>query len=337
MVCAAYLQTGQTTCHDALGRQIDCNGSGQDAELQCGVPWPEPRFATVGETVLDCATGLVWSKNANLAEFPMTWREALAFVSQMNQEQALGFTDWRLPNRRELRSLVSHQTRRPALPAGHPFYNVFASWYWTSTTAAMSPAHAWYVHMDGARMFYGGKDQSFLVWPVRGEGNGVLPATGQVQCHDEAGRPVSCDGTGQDAEICFGHGWPTPRFHVQEQVVADRLTRLCWQRPADLAGRAVSWMDALGIVAELNCVEKSLGWRLPNINELESLVDCSHHSPALPGGHPFLEVRDIYWSSTTSMFEPDWAWAMYLDKGAVGVGQKAYALFHVWAVRDSAS
>jgi hypothetical protein len=73
-------------------------------------------------------------------------------------------------------------------------------------------------------------------------------------------------------------------------------------------------------------------WRLPNINELESLVDGVAHSPALSPGHPFEEVQVAYWSSTTSLFEPDWAWALYLDKGAVGVGQKHGRHFHVWAV-----
>ncbi len=58
--------------------------------------------------------------------------------------------------------------------------------------------------------------------------------------------------------------------------------------------------------------------------------------PALPAGHPFIDVRDVYWSSTTSLYEPDWAWSLYLDKGAVGVGQKAQARFHVWAVCDQA-
>jgi hypothetical protein len=73
-------------------------------------------------------------------------------------------------------------------------------------------------------------------------------------------------------------------------------------------------------------------WRLPTINELEALVDCATHSPALPSGHPFVDVQDIYWSSTTSLFEPDWAWALYLEKGATGVGQKWFAEFSVWAV-----
>jgi len=73
-----------------------------------------------------------------------------------------------------------------------------------------------------------------------------------------------------------------------------------------------------------------------DINELESLVDCSMHSPALPSGHPFEDIEDAYWSSTTSMFEPDWAWALYLTKGATGVGQKRGPHFSVWAVCDMA-
>jgi len=74
-------------------------------------------------------------------------------------------------------------------------------------------------------------------------------------------------------------------------------------------------------------------WRLPNINELESLVDASRDSPALPEGHPFKNAREAYWSSTTSFYETDWAYCLYLHKGAVGVGHKPGAEFSVWAVR----
>jgi hypothetical protein len=94
----------------------------------------------------------------------------------------------------------------------------------------------------------------------------------------------------------------------------------------------VVWRDALAAVAELNREGAGSPWRLPTINELETLVDCAVHSPALPSGHAFTDVQDIYWSSTTSLFEPDWAWALYLEKGATGVGQKCFAHFSVWAV-----
>ena len=91
-----------------------------------------------------------FERNANVAQFPLMWQEVLDFVTDMNRQQMFGFNDWCLPNRRELRSLMRYKTRKPALPEGHPFTNVFLGWYWSSTSAAISPAHAWYVHMEGA-------------------------------------------------------------------------------------------------------------------------------------------------------------------------------------------
>lgn len=331
---SCILQTGQHSCHDAAGREITCRGSGQDGEFHIGSPWPEPRFETRGDTVLDRLTGLCWSRDANLAEFPLTWAEAFACVDALNQAGALGHRDWRLPNRRELRSLLCHQASRPALPAGHPFLHVFPGWYWTSTSAAISPAHAWYVHMDGGRMFYGGKDQSYLLWPVRGAGNGVLPATGQRSCYDTTGAEIPCAGSGQDAALGQGRPWPRPRFIPQADGVLDALTGLVWQQDADLLRGPASWIDALDAVHRLNRqAANGDRWRLPNINELESLVDCSRCCPALPPDTGFTRVRDSYWSSTTSRYEPDWAWALYLEKGAVGVGQKKGEYFYVWAVK----
>jgi len=329
-----FLRTGQESCRDTRGHEVPCEGSGQDAEFKKGITWPRPRFEHRGETVFDRLTGLIWTQDANLAQFPMTWPEALDFVAAMNRERAVEYSDWRLPNRRELRSLMSHHTRKPALPERHPFRNIFSGWYWTSTTAAINPAYAWYIHMEGARMFYGNKEQFFLLWPVRGEGNGTLPSTGQITCYDAAGGVIPCSGTGQDGEFRAGARWPEPRFEVSGDSVVDRLTNLRWRRKADLTGEKVTWQGALDAVSGLDSSGEN-AWRLPNINELESLVDCSRHSPALPEGHPFKDVREGYWSSTTSMFEPDWAWALYLTKGAVGVGQKWGAHFHVWAVSDA--
>ena len=325
---SAYLQTGQITCHDAMGRVIDCIGSGQDADFRSGVSWPAPRFDVLDNAVLDRLTGLVWTRNANMTAFPLAWQEALDHIATMNRDKAFGFTDWRLPNRRELRSLMSHQTRKPALPEGHPFVNVFSGWYWTSTTAAINTAYAWYVHMEGARMFYGQKEQFFLTWPVRGMGDIILPATGQTRCYDAKGQLISCAGSGQDGEFQSGVRWPVPRFEESESMVVDRLTGLCWRSSADLTGRPSTWEEALKAVTDLNRQrEGTNSWRLPNINELESLVDCSTHSPALPHGHPFKDVREGYWSSTTSMFEPDWAWAFTSPRVLWGSGKKKARIF----------
>jgi hypothetical protein len=327
-----YLQTGQRHCYDTAGDLISCAGSGQDGELQKGLPLPVERFEVEGQLVRDLLTGLTWSRSGNLAEFPLTWQESLDFVVRMNREQAFGHDDWRLPNRREMRSLLHFETKKPALPPAHPFVDVVLNWYWTATTAAIDPAYAWYVHLEGARMFYGRKEQYSLLWPVRGESS-ILPATGRERCFDGTGRERSCTGTGEDPELRTGFSWPAPRFETEGGTAADRLTGLRWHRQTDLTGVAMGWQEALAAVAQLNRISP-YRWRLPTINELESLVDCSRFDPALPAGHPFTAIRDIYWSSTTSFFEPDWAWALYLVKGATGVGVKATAAFHVWPVAD---
>ncbi len=328
------LQTGQRSCFGADGLEIPCRGSGQDGELRTGTPWPEPRFRADGDTVRDLLTGLAWSRDANPGVFPCTWQEALNRVARLNRDRWCGHGDWRLPNRRELRSLMDFQAKKPALPRDHPFAGVFLGWYWTSTSAAINPAYAWYVHMEGARMFYGRKNQEYLVWPVRGAGSGILAATGQDRCFDGRGEEIPCPGTGQDGELRTGAPWPEKRFVRDRDRVLDRLTGLVWYQRADLAGQAVDWAQALEAVADLNRGRQHAPWRLPSINELESLVDARRHSPALAAEHPFTGVAEAYWSSTTSFFETDWAWVLYMDKGACGVGYKPGAAFHVWPVRD---
>lgn len=332
-------QTGQDRCYDEMGRELDCDPGIQDGRFRYGRQWPKPRFEADGELVLDRLTGLTWPRNANLGDFPMTWPEALAFVRQMNREQALGYSDWRMPNRRELRSLMSYQAKRPALPDDHLFQEVVLGWYWTSTSAAINPAYAWYVHMEGARMFYGRKDQYYLLWPVRAGDATRLARTGQERCYDHAGRNIACAGTSQDGELRFGVTWPEPRFQVLEEVVQDRLTSLIWLRDADLSRGPVPWKKALETVEELRGkgFAGRKDWRLPNVNELESLVDCAEHHPALQAGHPFTQVGEGYWSSTTSFFETDWAWVLYLHKGALGVGFKTNPDFLVWPVAGSAN
>lgn len=321
------LPTGQATCHDASGRRIPCQGSGQDAAFADPASALQPRFVPAGEGLAsDRATGLLWPLDAGLAGFPVSWGEALLLAGVMAREGRYGRHDWRLPNRRELRSLVSYGAARPALPPGHLFRNVFAGWYWTATSAAPAPGYAWYVHLEGGRMFYGKKDQDCLVWPVAGAS--LLPRTGQDRCYDVSGRVIRCAGTGQDGERRSGIPWPSPRFFPEGEGVRDRLTGLVWAARADAAGGNVSWEEALAVAAAYG----DGGWRLPDINELESLVDAGRHHPALPDGHPFTAVGKAYWSVTTSAFENNWAHALYLHKGAVGVGVKSAREFLVWPV-----
>lgn len=323
-----YLNTGQSLCHDADGQVMDCAGSGQDAEFSPGAAWPEPRFTVQDDVVRDNLTGLEWTRNALLPGFPLAWSEALDFVEELNGKNYGGHTDWRLPDRREMRSLISYGARVPALPPDHRFTEMRSAWFWTATTYAGDPDYAWYVHTEGGRMFYGRKDGYSLVLPVRGQ-SPLLPATGQTTSYDKSGPDDAMrDDTGNNTP------WPLPRFVASDDSVLDKLTGLTWTRNANLTNGTVSWKEAFALADRLNNEHHAdcTGWRLPTINELESLVDASQTVPALPADHPFTNPGEVYWSSTNSAFEPDWAMCLYLHKGAVGVGFKRGEPLGVWCV-----
>lgn len=162
-------RTGQTKCWDTNGVQIPCAGTGQDGELQMGVPWPNPRFYDNGNgTVTDSLTGLMWTKNANLAGNYMTWYQAVDYCNNLTQG---GYTDWRLPNLNELESLINDDVANSATWLNNQgFTNVQSDGYWSASTNACYPSVAWIVRMDYGRVSYDDKSSIiyyYCAWPVR--------------------------------------------------------------------------------------------------------------------------------------------------------------------------
>jgi hypothetical protein len=159
-----------------------------DGYFQAGVPWPTLRFTRTfcdstgpcAEQLVDCdlsspdvvtdnLTGIVWTENANLDGLK-AWANALTFTEDLT---ICGYVDWRLPNSKELFSLIDRSQSNPALPALHPFTNVQSGvddLYWSSTTYAFDPTGAWTIDMLLGGLIPRLKtdpDQAF-VWPVRG-------------------------------------------------------------------------------------------------------------------------------------------------------------------------
>lgn len=300
------------------------------------------RFRLHGpDLVQDTNTGLFWPRSANPLGYPVSWADALAAVADLNRARFLGHDDWRMPNRVELRSLIDHGERQPALPAGHPFRDVFLGWCWTSTTKAGQTAYAWNVHLEGGRTFYSRKDEFRLLWPVRGHG-GVLPRTGQASCFDAVGAVIPCAGEGlghgQDGALRRGVPWPEPRFEQAAggvgNGVLDRLTGLVWAHPESLPPGPFDWAQARELATGWS--GGGAGWRLPGITELESLVDADRANPALPPELANAQgvTAEGFWSATTSGFDAAWAFVLYVQKGAVGVGFKTGKEFAVWPMRQ---
>jgi len=156
-------RTGQTTSY----------APGDDGDLQIGVVWPDPRFTDNEDgTITDNLTGLIWLKNANCFG-QRNWDQALSDCNGLSGGYC-GLTDgsnagdWRLPNYRELFSLIDAENYNPALPNGHPFTYVQSSYYWSATTDASSTGGAWSVHFGCGYLYGGGKLSNLYVWCVRG-------------------------------------------------------------------------------------------------------------------------------------------------------------------------
>ena len=158
--------TGQTTSFDV----------GDDGDLQMGVPWPAPRFTDNSNgTVTDNLTGLVWTKNANCDGGTKFWYVALDYCNTL-AAGTCGLTDgsitgdWRMPNIRELHSLVDFWKSNPALPTGHSFIGVKTAgsvWYWSSSANIQNSADAWDVRFDYGTTRCHGKLNYGYVWCVR--------------------------------------------------------------------------------------------------------------------------------------------------------------------------
>jgi hypothetical protein len=91
-------------------------------------------------TISDRATGLMWSQADS--GVGMNWEAALAWVQKKNAEKYLGHADWRLPNAKELQSIVDY-TRSPAI---NPIFQITKlsdgefPFYWSGTTHLDGPA-----------------------------------------------------------------------------------------------------------------------------------------------------------------------------------------------------
>jgi hypothetical protein len=123
----------------------------------------------------------------------------------------------------------------------------------------------------------------------------------------------------------------------RDGTVTDRLTGLMWTKDADPAADSYDWFRALDAVSRFNeagyCGYND--WRIPNVNELASLIDRGRHAPALPAGHPFRNIHVWYWTGTTTADYSNHAWRIYSFLGHIDYGHKYYMFNHVWPVRTA--
>ena len=146
---------------------------------------------------------------------------------------------------------------------------------------------------------------------------------------------------GTDKSIVWVDHKPNYRFaiyidHHAEDLVLDKETGLIWPRNANLLEQAQNWLDSNTTCREQKLANR-IGWRLPTVEELSSLVDTRNAHPAMPTGHPFRSVQfgdgvPAYWTSTNSENPGSAAWFVNMGSGSAGLGNKSISGF-AWPVR----
>ncbi len=156
-----------------------------------------------------------------------------------------------------------------------------------------------------AYLFSGAEEPKPVQW--------FLPATGQTGCYDENSQKIECNSElfpGQDGALQLGFPVANRFVDNEDGTVTDRCTGLLWQKsPLSIA---FTWQEALQYCDELELAGHK-DWRLPNVRELQNLVDYGCYGPALD---PAFETESSwYWSSTTYMNFRFNAWGVNFNNG----------------------
>lgn len=257
--------TGLTICYDD-GAEISCGNEtsawdGQDADYE----HPDLQYVIVAanrlieDVVEDQVTGLYWQRSAPTTTFNLT-----SATSYCDTLAIGGRDDWRLPNRRELLSIVDYSKAGGQVAAiDSIFENTYKTWYWTSDGYAINPSRTFQVYFKYGLSNHQDNDQDGYVRCVAGES-----AYSQEELYVVA----------------------------IEDGVYDPTTGLMWQRSPS---GYLDWQAALDYCRNLDQVGFD-DWRLPNVKELSTLLHPNSANPVLDDEvFPGIRTNQVFWSSTT--------------------------------------
>lgn len=245
-----------TFCADGF-QSIACPQAGNETYGQDGnYALRIPEYTSTTNTVTDTVTGLMWQRV--VPNDMRNWEDARLYCSVLNMA---GYTDWSLPSRVALITLIKLTGTSPTIDADAFPGTKGDAVFWSSSRHAAVSGHV-----------------NFLSFATGMPGHGTPDQMGYVRCVRST---VSVDPYGQ--------------YDLAEDSVRDTRTLLTWQRNSP--GQAYAWSDALAFCEELT-LGGQLDWRLPNFSELMSIVDDSRTDPAIdPVAFP-RTVETPFWSST---------------------------------------
>ena len=307
--------TGQSTTYDAdgnvaTGLNVGDALYGQDANYLSG---PEMSYKDNGDgTITDLNTGLMWQQLPSSNDY--TWQEAVDYCESLELN---AYDDWRLPSCKELYSISDFSS-------GWPYLNT--TYFTLASGQITKDEQYWSSNYYVGVTVEGGSNSAF----------GVNYVTGHIKAYSAAaGGPVG----GKYVRAVRGENYGVNKFIENgDGTISDIATGLMWTQ--DDNGEGVDWEDALTYAEAYEFADQT-DWRLPNVKELQSIVDYSYSPSASdaakvgPAIDPLFNCTPIineagdddygyYWTSTSAHFtsgEPYYyAWYVAFGMAVNGEG-----------------
>ncbi len=350
LTAAGFNDTGITTCSNADSNGLGCpvNGfPGQDAEFgrdtaigtamkvgggDAGFDFTKldsngrelPITATNHHCIRDNVTGLVWEIKTNDGglrdqDWTYTWHpdansvdgdagrfngnncyrsgehvgrcDTDWFVQDVNEDGLCGFNDWRMPTVKELVGIAHYGQYHPAIDSNY-FRNTQNAEYWSGSPDVANSHNAWYVNFNTGFPEVDSWDDSYHVRLVRGT-------------------PIA------DTFIDNNNGTVT---HLNTELMWAKCSE--GQAVLDCVGDAME-MDWRTALTRANNAQLAgyTDWRLPNIKELQALIDYTRFDPAIdtgffPNTPRVSRTNQWFWSSSPDAYYLNGAWVINAMNGS---------------------
>ena len=233
------------------------------------------------EAVIDCATGLEWQRAVDPGIY--TQADAGAYCDGLT---LAGYTDWRLPSRVELVTLVNYAVAEPGPTIdATAFPGTPGDVFWSASAAGGRSSAGWGVGFDRGYAFSGfNAANTYRVRCVRG-----------------------------DDAVGIAMGAPTGHFtDLRDATVRDNLTGLVWQQgfspSIQVQAESVTYCSRL-------TVSRGGGWRLPTVAELQTLVDEAAWRPSIDPAYFPSTPEEAFWSSSSAGGSPSKGWVVHFFFG----------------------
>ena len=299
---AGINDTGITTCSNATQNGLPCPVAGfprQDAEFGTnGFNFTKldaagndlPASATDHTCVRDNVTGLIWQ--VKLSDSYYTFDQAATYTGTVNTTGLCGFNDWRMPNIKELLGIADHGKTDPAIDTNY-FPNTPNSWFWSGSPLAINSSSAWNVYFGEGYASNDGRDGYLRVRLVRG---------------------------GQSFDSFADNN---------DGTVSQTNTGLMWakcsegQTGTNCAGiaKTMNWSTALTAANNSNLGGYN-DWRLPNVKELQALVDYSRNIPVINTSYFPNTPSSWFWSGSPFANYANHAWFVSFNYGNASEGHR---------------